>query len=338
MKFLSSAHLREYITVTLVAVLVWLYAEGENIKTYEMDIPIQFVAATGQDLLIKPTRLEDNPRVTFQCSSAQYVQLDQLFDGKAIPIPLSEDPNAPDGNQQLLLKQVFTSLPIFANLSVNITEVKPAQVVVNVKKLQAVELKIAQSTEGDSLIQDVVIEPATATLHLPKDLLNNLTESDTITARLNKQVLDRLTLNQSHTIDGVQLLAPAGVRSEDVRIDPPSAKVTFTLTRQTKNATISSIAVRLVMPVASMSQYDVSLVNDQDKLIRSVKLTGPNDLIDDIASRKIKIWADLKLEADDLAKGVGKESIAIVPLIQKPESVKLVEAPGAINLKITARQ
>lgn len=332
-----SAQIREYITVTLVAVLVWLYAEGENIKTYEMDIPIQFVAATGQNLLIKPARLDDNPRVTFQCSSAQYVQLEQLFDGSAIPIPLSEDPNAPDGNQQLLLKQLFTSLPIFSKLSVNITEVKPAQVTVNVKKLQTVELKIAEVTDGESLLQDVVIEPAVATLHLPKDMLTNLTESDTIKARLNKQVLDRLTLNQSHTIEGVQLIAPASVRSEDVRIDPSTAKVTFTLTRQAKTATISSVAVRLVLPAASMGQYDVSLLNDEDKLIRSVKLTGPNDLIDAIEQRKIKIWADLKLEADDLAKGVGKESIAIVPLIQKPDNVKLVEAPGAINLKITAR-
>lgn len=333
-----SAQIREYITVTLVALLVWLYAEGENIKTYEMDVPIQFVAATGQNLLIKPVRLEDNPRLTIQCSSAQYVQLEQLLDGTPIPVPLSEDPNAPDGNQQLLLKQLFTSLPIFSKLSVNITEVKPVQVSVNVKKLQTVELKIAEVTEGDSQLQDVVIEPATAIMHLPKDMLINLTESDTILARLNKQVLDRLTLNQSHTIEGVQLIAPAAVRTEDVRIDPPSAKVTFTLTRQAKTATISSVAVRLVLPAASMGQYDVTLLNDEDKLIRSVKLTGPNDLIDAIEQRKIKIWADIKLEADDLAKGVGKESIAIVPLIQKPDNVKLVEAPGAINLKITTRQ
>tara|TARA_B100000683_G_C12463184_1_gene544916 strand:+ start:62 stop:1078 length:1017 start_codon:yes stop_codon:yes gene_type:complete len=337
-KLFPSGHIREYITVTLVAVLVWLYAEGENIKTYEMDVPIQFVAATGQNLLISPSRLEKNPRVTIQCSSAQHVQLEQLFDGSPIPVPLSEDPNAPEGNQQLLLKQLFTSLPIFSKLSVNITEVKPAQVMVNVKSLQTIDLKITELTEGDTQLQDVVIEPSNATLHLPKDMLTNITENDTILARLNKQVLDRLALNQSHTIDGVQLIAPAAVRTEYVRIDPPTAKVTFTLTRQTKTAIISSVAVRLVLPAASMSQYDVSLLNDEDKLIRSVKLTGPNDLIDAIEQRKIKIWADLKLEADDLAKGVGKDSIATVPLIQKPENVKLVEAPGAINLKITARQ
>lgn len=333
-----SAQIQEYITVTLVALLVWLYAEGENIKTYEMDIPIQFVAATGQNLLIKPSRLEDYPKVTLQCSSSQYVQLEKLLEGTPIPIPLNEDPNAPDGNQQLLLKQLLTSLPIFSKLSVNITEVKPAQITVNVKKMVTVDLKIAEVVEGDSMLQDVVIEPATATLHLPKDMLSNLTDSDTILARLNKQVLDRLTLNQSHTIEAVQLIAPAAARTEDVRIEPPSAKVTFTLTRQAKTATISSVAVRLVLPAASVSHYDVSLVNDEDKLIRSVKLTGPNDLIDQIEKREIKIWADLKLEADDLAKGVGKENIAIVPHIQKPDAVKLLEAPGAINLKITARQ
>ena len=333
-----SARIRELLMVSIVAVLVWLYAEGENIKTYEMDIPIQFVAATGQNLLITPSRLDVNPHLTLQCSSAQWAQLEQLFDGSPLPVPLTEDPNAPEGNQQLLLRQLFTSMPIFANLSVNITEVKPAQITVNVKKLQTVELKISVFTEGDSQIQDVVIEPATAMMHLPKDLFNNLTEQDVIQARLNKQLLDQLTLNQTHTLKAVQLLPPETVRTEGVRIEPSTAQVTFTLTRQAKSATLSSIAVRLVLPAASASQYEVSLVNDEDKLIRAVKITGPNDLIDQISERKIKIWADLKLEADELAKGVGKESIAIVPHIQKPDAVKLVEAPGAINLRITAKQ
>jgi hypothetical protein len=333
-----SSQIREYIMVTVVAMLLWLYAEGENIKTYEMDIPIQFVAATGQNLLIKPSRLETNPHLTLQCSSAQWVQLEQLFDGTPIPIPLSDDPNAPDGNQQLLLKPLFTSQSIFSNLSVNITEVKPAQVTVNVKKLENVQMKIGEVTEGDFQLQDVVITPAMATLHLPKDLLSNLTDSDVILTRLKKEQLEGLALNQSHTLKAVQLIAPEAVRTEDVRIEPSTAEVTFTLTRQSKTATISSVAVRLVLPAASVSHYDVSLINDEDKLIRAVKITGPNDLVDQIAERKLKIWADLKLEADDLAKGVGKESIAIVPHIQKPDAVKLVEAPGAINLKITARQ
>lgn len=333
-----SSTIREYIMVTVVAMLLWLYAEGENIKTYEMDMPIQFVPAAGQNLLIKPTRLQTNPQLTIQCSAAQKVQLDQLFDGKPIAIPLSDDPNAPDGNQQLLLKPLFTSQAIFSNLSVNITEVKPAQVTVNVKKLENVDLKIAEVTEGDFQLQDVVVTPAKATLHLPKELLKNLTDSDVIQAKLRKEQLEGLTLNQSHTLKAVQLVAPEAVRTDDVTIDPPTAEVTFTLTRQAKTATISSVAVRFVLPAASLSHYDVSLVNDEDKLIRAVKLTGPNDLIDQIAQRKIKIWADLKLEADDLAKGVGKESIAVVPHIQKPDAVKLVEAPAAINLKITARQ
>ena len=335
---LFSARVRELLMVSIVTVLIWLYAEGENIKTYEMDLPIQFIAATGQNLLIKPSRPDINPHLTLQCSSAQKVQLDQLLVGSPLSIPLSEDPNAPGGNQQLLLKQLFTSLPVFANLSVNITEVKPAQITVNVKKLQTIKLKIQEVTEGDSQIQDVVIEPATATMYLPSDLFNNLTERDVIQARLSKQLLDQLTLNQTHTLKAVQLLPPQTVRTEDVRIQPPTAKVTFTLTRQAKTLTISSIAVRFVLPAASMNQYQVSLVNDEDKFIRAVKLTGPNDLIDQISERKIKIWADLKLEADDLAKGVGKESIAIVPHIQKPDAVKLVEAPGAINLRITAKQ
>lgn len=334
---ISSSQIREYIMVTFVALLVWLYAEGENIKTYEILVPIQFVPATGQNLLINPQKIDETPHLTIKCSSSQKTQLDQLFDGTTLSIPLTENPNVPDGKQQILLKPLFTSLPAFAKLSVNITEVTPSQVTVDVKTLKTMELKIAEMIEGDSQLQDVVIEPPVATLHFPKDFQKNLSDSDTIKARLN-QLLENLEPNQSHTLESVPLFAPQTLGTVDVRIDPPTAKVTFTLTRQTKATTLSSIAVRFVMPAASASQYDVQLINDEDKLIRAVKITGPNDLIDQITKREIKIWADLKLEADDLAKGVGKDSIAIVPHIQKPDAVKLDEAPGAINLRIVQRQ
>ncbi len=323
--------------VSLVAMLVWLYAESENVKPHDLEVQVRFVAAAGRNLLIHADKPTLSVKLKVRCNTAQLSQLEQLIAKGPFPIPLTQDPAAPDDQQQILLKQRLASLPLIANLGVTVTEARPPQIAVTVRRLEQMKLNINATADGDTQLQDVVIEPAEALIHLPSDQLASLSQSDLLIAHLSAAVLEPLELNQTHTIENVPLLAPLSVRSDDARIDPVTATVTFTITKQTREAVISSVAVRMVMPAAAAQQYDVTLLNEQDQLLRGLKIVGPHDLVDQITQRQIKIWADLRLDADELAKGVGKESISVVPHIQKPDKVKIVEPPQPIKLRITVR-
>ncbi|MCC6579275.1 MAG: hypothetical protein IT440_02455 [Phycisphaeraceae bacterium] len=320
--------------VTIVALLIWLYAEGENVKDYAMSLEVQFVPTAGRELSIKPNRLSEPVTAVFRCNSSQQNQLRSLLESGPVNIELYD---SPDPRQEIYLRERLTALPLITNMGIGVIDVSPAKVPVTVERIESRKLPITVRAAGQNLITDITIEPAEASIRLPASQLVNIAESATVEARLLPDQLEGLELNQQHVISNVPLAPPDTVRGSDITVSPATARVSFIIRTLTKDLTLPSVAVRIVAPIAKLANYEVSLVSPDDQLLRDVHLKGPNEVIDKIESHEIKIWADLKLEADDLDKNAGKESMSVVPEINRPASVTVVVPPAPIKLKITPR-
>ncbi|MBX2851070.1 MAG: hypothetical protein KTR15_04910 [Phycisphaeraceae bacterium] len=69
-----------FVTVTIVALLVWLYAEDANVQTYTgQAVRVQFVLPAGADGLITPSE-PITVLVDFDGSNGQFQQFDDARD------------------------------------------------------------------------------------------------------------------------------------------------------------------------------------------------------------------------------------------------------------------
>lgn len=329
---------QDYLLVTIITFLVWLYAEGENVKNHELTVDLRFVPPTGRELLISPNRPQDPVVVTFKCSTTQYAQLqealrdgDMLVNG-AIPIEMTPNPSPEDIRQEVNLRERVQALPRVLELGIGVVDVRPARLTISVERFETRTLPVTVTTVGDTQLVDVAVEPAEAEVRLPASLAPTMAEGSRIEARLDTATLANVEMNVARTVSNVQLVPP--LRGADVTVRPSTARVTFTIRKLAKDTVLPSVVVRLVVPLSAQNQYDVAPASEEDALLRGVKITGPNDLIDKIVAKEIKVWADVRLEIDDLGKGVERDIVSVVPHVALPAGVNLVEPPAPIKVKI----
>ena len=71
--------LQTYILVSLVTVLIWLYAEGQDVQRYITELPVRLVVPATSGLIVveSPT---DRARVEFRGASAQIRRLREIIE------------------------------------------------------------------------------------------------------------------------------------------------------------------------------------------------------------------------------------------------------------------
>jgi hypothetical protein len=331
---------RDFLVVTVVAMLVWLYAEGENVKEVALDMEIRFEPAASQPLSIKPRRLDHRVEATFRCNSVQRDQLKNVISRGPVVLELSRDAATPgDPRQEVDLRQKLAEHPLIQELGVGVVEVRPAKVVVTIERMETIRLPVAVVSPGDLLLENVTVDPQEVEIRLPASLAAGLGEAPRVETRLVAADLSKLPLNQPVTLNNVPLQPPLALRGNtaDVEMARSTATVTLTIRKLAQTITLSSIPVRIVAPVAELPNYAVSLVDEQDQFVRNIKLTGPSTVMARIEAKELKVWADLKLEGDTLAKGASEETTIIVPHITAPPEVT-ADLPAPVRLRITRRE
>jgi len=103
--------LETWLLTTVVAVLVWLYAEGEIVKTHGVELPVRFVAPPGQELVIDPDRATDaegvmQVLVKVRASAGQMQDFRRRWDDQPIRIRVA-DPASAGQTQEFVLREAI---------------------------------------------------------------------------------------------------------------------------------------------------------------------------------------------------------------------------------------
>ncbi|MEM9253533.1 MAG: hypothetical protein AAGB29_14410 [Planctomycetota bacterium] len=324
-------HLEAIVITTLVASLVWLWAEGKDVRRYVDEVvPVELVAPTGMEgaLVIEPTTLE--VQATFETSSAQYDEFIDVIDEGPVLVTVSP-PGEGDTSLAPLNLQAELEAGLFSSLRIDLEELQPGAVEVRVDRLVERTLPVSLLYPSDaSLAQPPSAQPSEAIVRLPASLAEAAGETN-FRVRLTSEMLSAAAAGEPVTLT-VPLELPEALRSAQTELLTRSVDVTFTVTRQTETLTIERLTVQVRQSPLVMRRYDVVLPEDE-WFVRDIELSGPASAIAAIRAGEDVVTAEIAPTLDDLERGVTSLPVEI----ETPTGVEVVSPIPQVAIQATPR-
>lgn len=327
-----------FISITAVTLLIWLYAEGENIRRYDLSMEIALVGPTSRQLVIEPARR--SVQVAFTSAADQVAQFRKLIE-EPLRLEVSEDPEQP--TQIIVLRDRLASDPRLANLGISILDVQPSTLPVRVESLVTVTLPVKVTPPPAEMAQEVTIdpvaEPAQATVLLPSSRARQATGQTAFEVSLDPQRLAGLTPGIVNRL-AVPLSLPEVFRqSQDanhVRIEPSTVNVSVTVRTLTAELALPAVPIKLVVSPNDLRVYEPPVLGDDH--VRNLVLRGPQDVIRDIQQGRVQIYAELRLNADELENASrSTEGASKLPVINTPPGVSVSNLTTPVRFLVTRK-
>lgn len=304
------------VTVIVVTLLVWLYAEGRVVTQYEdQQITINFESVSGDS----PIFYDGTGRITvsFRASPSIKREFDRL---KEQPITLTIDDTQPDlrDERTIVLTEALANTEL-AEHGIIIEETKPRSAEIKVIRQRSVVLPLRLITDGFQLTSPAVIEPAEVELTLPEDL--ELPADTVATLRLDMEDIagfeagDELTQN-------VPIIIPEEARSAWTTITPNSARVTYTIRQTRDTVELNTVPVRVNLLVSLAGDFALS-TPETERFIPRLLLVGPADALQQIRDNPNSVWVELRPTRDQLeaAADADPPTLEVTPFLVAPPGV-----------------
>ncbi len=315
------------LVVTVISVLVWLYAEGENVQTYtNQRVQVEFIPPPGQDLAIEPARPIE-VLLNLKASAGEMSRFDSILRARdgTIPIEIGEEQNG----SVVVIREAFATTPLGA-MGLNITSTSPEYVTVGVEPMVTRQLRVVPSSAPVQFAKPPTIEPAVVDVTL-RESLAQAAEGLTVTARLPDQP-DAYASFEVNTPESLEapLVLPEPLVDRRTRMEPRTAEVTFTIRKLTDSYRPDFITIRVVLDPLMMRDYDIE---PTDLVLREITLTGPSDAIERIRRGEERVEALLRPTNEQLERGVE----ALQPSISAPPGVTPANPPPPVGVRIVRK-
>lgn len=331
--------IRTGLGVTLVTLLVWLYAEAQAIVETGEYIQVAFVPAAGQRLAIQPEPPidPDAPQVFTRVrgSNRQIVQLRELRERG--PIELEIPPRADGGSRQesIVVRDALLRSRL-GELGLNIVETIPPTVTLNLEPLTTESLPVRLQADDLHLASPPEIEPDSVELIVPQRLAEEASLL-AVTASLDDFDLTQFEVDREHEVD-VPVQVPEPLRSDWTRIDPRTVRVSFTIREQTGTIEKERIGIELQVSPVLLRQYSFD-VRDEDLNLLDVELTGPVDVLERIEAGEVSVSASIRPGFDELEEAVGDDPTEVeLPVhVHLPPDVSVSSTLPEVPVTVTRR-
>jgi len=325
-------HVEAILVTTVVAALVWLWAEGKDVRRYDGQIvPVQLVAPTGMDdeLVIEPAGVIET-RATFETSSAQYDQF--LYAIGEGPVLVTVPPPG-EGNTSVGPLNLMGELEnlVFTPLHIDLEDLEPSAVEVRVDRMVERSYDVALLYPSDaSLAQPPSVQPTQAQVRLPASL-HERAGATSFRVRLTGAMLNSATPGESVTLT-LPLELPEALRSPRTQLMTRTADVTVTVARRTATTTIERLPIEVRLSGLALRRFNVLLADDQ-LFVRDIELSGPASTIAAINAGDVAVTAGLRPTLDDLEQGVASLPVEI----ETPPGVEVVSPIPQASFTVTPR-
>jgi hypothetical protein len=332
--------LETYVVVTVVAVLVWLYAEGENVKLYNNEpVAVQFVAPEGQQLAVEPAE-PIRVLASFRGSSGQFQQFYEIVRSGPLEVPVNTDP-ARLGTPQFPIVTQLLDQTALGRLGISGLTTDPQTVEVLVRELQTVRLPVEVDVRGVELVRPATVEPSEVRLTLPADQAQAAV-GRRATVRLTPSELDPFPPGEPHSVQGTIEL-PLGLDSPWTRIEPRTVLVQFEKNPrvQTRTVTLDSVNVYINVPGGAFEFFSVRL--PAERRVPTVRVSGPADLIERIqpsgpaanGPAERLVWAEVRPTTQRLREIAAADGPVLEPLhFVYPEGLTVDSAVTQVPLAV----
>ena len=316
-------HLETAFLVTLISVLVWLYAEGAMVETHPRQrIGIQLVAPAGARLALEPERAD--AYVSFRGSAAQLQELKARLAQGPVEVPVR-----PDGEpvQRVELAERLEQL-LFVPLGLIVDAVEPERLEVTARRIVTRDVPVDVQTDGLDLREAATASPSVARVSLPEDRVP-LLERLRPTARLTAEAARAAGRAGEPQVLTLPLSVPDALDGPWTRLETDTADVSFTLATPESSLTLDAVPLWQLTPLNFA--FEVSLAGGE-KVLRDVALVGPGAALDRIRAGDpaLPVWAEVRLtDAAGLTEGR-----RLVPVTVRVPEGSGVSAPGLRSVEV----
>jgi hypothetical protein len=314
-----------FIVVTIITVLVWMYAEGESVKTYSNQlIQIEFVAPQGKKLAIDPQEIV-RVLATFQATGGQFQVFEDITNRGPIQIEVGEDVVNDHITDTVIISDALAQSDI-GNVGLNLIETNPATISLHVEPLTKASLDVSVITGDVQLAQLPSVTPVKVSLLMPVSRASSARDMK-IYARLDQLDLASLPVNVPHTLE-VPLQVPDAIDGPFVTLEHETVEVTFTIRKQTDTHVLTSVPIHINATPHLLRRYSIQL---NDMVVRDVKISGPSDVVEKIRNNEIKVWAEIRPKMEDMETGTRLAQLHI----EIPPSVLVVSTLPQVEMQVT---
>lgn len=309
---MTTATIKTIFLAAVIAVLVWVFAEGESLSSRTLVVSVAFPVEASNDLVIRPedANFRGQIRVRLEATTRTLDAAALAVGGVGGTIRLMPGapgvPATPGLRQVVELREAIGAIPELRALGSTVAEVEPRQVLVDVIKMASRELPIRVEMPRDNapaLDGEPTVAPVMATLRVPESLLARLPDGGagaSVTATVGESEVRRLRPEGAQTVV-IPLRPPPELDGfGPVVLIPESASVLLRVRRKVETMRIATVPVWYSLPPTD-DAASVSIQID-DRFLTDVTLTGPADELTRVRSGTLSVKAMIELSSEDLTK------------------------------------
>ncbi|QNN24635.1 hypothetical protein HED60_20945 [Planctomycetales bacterium ZRK34] len=326
--------IQDYTLVTLISLLVWLYAEGRTVKAYAPDEAIPLTVLTSSPDLVVVSQSSTAIKPEFKGAANEIYELRRkLPQGLKLTLDATEP-----GEKSIVLDQALGQADPIQNVRANLSRVDPPTVTVRLDRLIKQDVPVRFTpTEVQLVSGSLKMTPEQVTLTAPQGLLETLGLNPAeMTLDIEpSQALRTLAPGVEHTVSARVKLPVALAADPHVKLKPDRVDLTLTIDKTEDAVKLPSVPVWVTLPPEETDKYQVKLL-DESRVLKDVQISGPSDLIAKVKDGSIPVIATVRLSSDDLAKGVGGEVTATVRF-DVPAPLSVQNPTAGVRLTIAKR-
>lgn len=342
-------YIREFMTllmVTIVATLVWAFAEAESLRKGEVTAELIFspeVSADRQLTLRGPVEAVGNTdiihlRVRLEGTAASVDEADRILRKPLHFTPYDKSLPVAPGEHALDMKAILSSHPDVQRIAASIAAVEPATIPALVEELVVRELDVKVELASGQTDGFPEPRPAKVVLRTPKAIAESLPKGLVAIAPLDAAQLERLVPGRRETVPGVRLTLPEPLNStKNVRLDPPNIDVQLVLSVRTPTSKAFNVPVQVVLASVEQKRWDITF-DQRSQFIPDVTVTGPGEIIRQIEERRLPVVALLQLSFTELEGATTQTKEVILTTFPPTQAPLRFDAPSkAVTFTITRR-
>ncbi len=321
---------------TLMAVLIWVWAEGESVSRVSITCRVELQADPAGDLVYRSDDPEWRGNVTFQVEgSAAGIAAARELRGQTLRLTagLAGMPVEPGPNRVARLREAIAAIPELSRLGVVVVSCEPSEVPVRVMRMVTRDLPVRVEL-GRTLLLDgePAPSPAAVSVRMPDSVL--VPDGAQAVAFVSAEELDRVRGDGAAATGARTAVATIRTPSwlagiEPLVIAPETVTVTFRVRKEVDTFRVAAVPVWFGLPpTEDAAQWAVEVL---DKFVNDVTLTGPADQVARIRSGEITLKALVELASDDLQRAVRTDRPASDPAVPGADTA----ATGVISRPVT---
>lgn len=296
--------LKTFAWVAPLTILIWIYAEREQVTTMsDQAVPIDVRISGSNKIATLVNPPDRNITLDLRGPRQQLAAIkNELSRPASDPrLILDLDPNLPPGVRPIMLATLIQRHPFFADRGVEVVSASPSEGRIIVDEIVEAEVPVVIPPDVDNLEQAVFDPPAVRYVG-PKTVMEAAQAEGTFQVYPELRGRDELKRPGTHELSGLPLKRQ--FQGNHVTLSPTAVDATVRVREQDAVYTMNQMTIFLSHPPGMLDRYRV----EYDPILERVTLIGPPQLIQAIRDQTISPRPKARLEVtDDLPIGIELE-------------------------------